>query len=113
MQIVMLIRAREYPLDEASARWLERVIRSTCVDAAGRAWDREARAAMQVADVIAEDLGRHHSPEPIELGHTSAFGLLTVFQDNGGIGDVQAHVAASEGLARLYLALRRYALEAA
>lgn len=63
---------------------------------------------MQVADVIAEDLQRGHSPEPIELGHTAALGLLFhAFLDKNA-GDVHAHVARSDDVAALYLALRRF-----
>ena len=111
-QLVLLIGAAEYSLEEASARWLEKVIRTTCVDAGGRAWDREAAAALHVADVIAEDLGRGYSPKPIELGRTSSVGLLNVFHDKG-VGDVETHVAGSDGVAALYLALRRFLRDAA
>lgn len=45
MQVVLLIGAAEYPLEEGHARWLEGLIRATSVDAAGQAWDLEASAA--------------------------------------------------------------------
>lgn len=112
MQVVLLIGATEYPLEEGHARWLEGLIRATSVDAAGQAWDLEASAALHVADVIAEDLERRHSPEPVELGRTNALGLLNAYHD-GHIGDVHAHVARSQELAGLYLALRRFVVEAA
>jgi hypothetical protein len=54
--LTFLIGAAEYPLEEADARWLESIIRTSRVDAAGRPWDREAKAVLQVADVIDEDL---------------------------------------------------------
>lgn len=113
MEIVLLIGAGEYPLEEADAGWLASVIRTTCVDTAGRAWDREARAALQVADVIAEGLQRGHSPEPIELGHTAALGFLFHAFLDKEVADVHAHVARSDGVAALYLALRRFTRDAA
>ena len=111
MQMVLLIGAGEYPLAEDEARWLESVIRMTCLDASGRAWDREAAAALQLADVIAEDLARGFLPEPVELGRTSTLGLLNVFHDKDA-ADVYAHVATSDTLAALYLALRRFVRDA-
>jgi hypothetical protein len=113
MEIVLLIGAAEYALEEADARWLEKVIRANSVDVFGRAWDREARAALQIADVIAEDLEDGHSPEPIRLGRTSGLGLLVHSFYEGVVADVHAHVARSDGLAALYLALRRFARDAA
>lgn len=76
-----------------------------------RAWDREARAALQVADVIREELGNGNCPEPIDLGRSAAVGLLHTFHEC--VDDVQGHVAHSNGVAALYLALRRFAREAA
>ena len=111
MVLTFLIGAAEYPLAKADACWLERTIRTACVDAAGRPWDPEARAALQVADVIKEDVTHGHSPEPIELAWTSALGLLHTFRED--VADVHAHVARSDGLAALYLALRRFARDGA
>jgi hypothetical protein len=51
--IVLLIGAGEYPLTEDEARWLESAIRTSGVDASGRAWDHEATAALQLAEVMA------------------------------------------------------------
>lgn len=46
MEIVLLIGAGEYPLDEADAGWLASVIRTTCVDTAGSLGPRsEGRVA--------------------------------------------------------------------
>lgn len=96
-----------YPLTETDARWLARAVRRSAVDAAGRAWDPEARAALQVADVIDEGVERRHSAEPIELGRSHVHGLLAyAFHDQGAV-EVYAHVASSNGLAALYLGLRR------
>ena len=110
MEVALRIEAAEYRLGEADARWLAKVVRRTSVDAGGEPWDREARAAVQVADAIsgALELG---SPRTIEVGRTAALGLLVnVFHDRDA-ADVYAHVAESYGVAALYLALRRYALD--
>ena len=113
MAVTLLLGATEYPLEVADARWLESTIRTACVDAAGRAWDREARAALQVADVIAEDVGRGHSSEPMELSYSAVLGLLYHALLDKDVADVRAHVARSDGVAALYLGLRRFAREAA
>jgi hypothetical protein len=112
VRIVLTIGAFGYPLTEGEARWLESAIRLTCVDAAGQAWDREAGAALGLADALHEDLTRQFSPEPVELGRVGALGLLNVFHDKD-VADVQAHVARSDTLAALYLALRRFVRDAA
>jgi hypothetical protein len=109
---VFRIGARESRLDEAQALWLESTIRKTCFDASGRPWDREAAATLQVADVLEEAVARRSSPEPIEIGRPAALGLLNVFHDKDA-DDVFAHVARSEGVAALYLALRRFVHDAA
>jgi hypothetical protein len=110
---VLWIGARESSLEEAEALWLESTIRRTCFDASGRPWDREATAALDVADVLDRVLSRRASPEPIEVGRAAALGLLNVFQDNKDADDVFAHVARSDGVAALYLALRRFVRDAA
>ena len=107
MEIVLRIGASESPLEEVEALWLESTIRKTCFDAFGRPWDREAAAALHVADVLEEALARRSSPEPIEVGRPAALGLLNVFHDKDA-DDVFAHVARSEGVAALYLTLRRF-----
>jgi hypothetical protein len=89
------------------ARWLERAIRAASVNDDGLPWDATARAALRVADVIQDDLEKRHSPEPIELGCSSAVGLLHALQDD--TAEVHADVARSDGVAALYLGLRRLA----
>jgi hypothetical protein len=106
VKIVLVNGAADYPLDEPDARWLETAIRGS-VEAAGRLPDRSAVAALQVADVIAEDLWQRISDEPIELGRSHVDGLLAYgFHD--AEADVFAHVAGSPAIAALYLGLRRY-----
>jgi hypothetical protein len=110
VEVVLRIDSAEYRLGETDARWLAVAIRRTSVDAGGEPWDREARAAVLVADAIsgALDLG---SPRTIEVGRTAALGLLgNAFHDRDA-ADVYAHVAESYGVAALYLALRRFALD--
>ena len=92
MEIVFLIGAAEYPLEETDARWLEDAIRTTCVDVSGRSWDGEARAALQIADVIADDLDHGHSPEPIELDWASAYGLLVHSFHDKAVPEARAQV---------------------
>jgi hypothetical protein len=108
VEVVLLIGAAECPLEEADALWLETAIRRTSVDATGRPLDREAAAALRVADVIAEDLERGISYEPIELGRSHIHGLLAYAFHGMDAADVFAHVAGSDAIAALYLALRRY-----
>jgi hypothetical protein len=108
VEIVLLIGAAEYPLEEVDARWLEHVTRSASVDESGRSLDHRAAAALQVADVIAEDLERGISDEPIELGRANVDGLLAYAFPSTDSADVHAHIARSDGLAGLYLALRRF-----
>jgi hypothetical protein len=113
MEVVLRTGVGEYPLGERDAGWLASVIRTTCVDTAGRAWDREARAALQVADVIAEHLARGYSPKPIELEQAAALGILFHAFLDKHLADVRAQVARSDDVAALYLALRRFGREAA
>jgi hypothetical protein len=108
VRIVLQVGDAEYPLGEADARWLEHAIRSASVDETGRALDRAATAALQVADALAEDLERGISEEPIELGRSHIDGLLAYGFHDMDADDVFAHVAGSGAVAALYLALRRY-----
>jgi hypothetical protein len=108
VEIVLQIGAAEYQLEEADAWWLAHVIRTTAVDDTGQALDRTATAALQVASVIAEDLVRGVSEEPIELGRSHIEGLLAYAFHDIDAADVFAHVAGSDAVAALYLALRRY-----
>jgi hypothetical protein len=70
VEIVFLIGAAEYRVPGEEAWRLEGVLREKCVDLHGRPIDENARACMQLADVIREDLERGESPEPIELGRS-------------------------------------------
>jgi hypothetical protein len=51
------------------------MIRRSCVDERSCAPDDDARACLQLADVLAEDLEAGFSPEPIELGFSHVEGL--------------------------------------
>ena len=66
---------------------------------------------MHIADLIDQILDWRTPASPIEVGRTAALGLLdNAFHDRDA-ADVYAHVAGSYGVAALYLALRRLALE--
>lgn len=75
MTIVLLIGAAEYPLSDLQAARLEGEIRKRCVNERRRAHDEDARACLQLADVLAEDLEAGFSPEPIELAFSHVEGL--------------------------------------
>ena len=75
MEITLLIGARPYRLEVDDARWLDELIRTTCVDHAGRSYDPDAVACLQLADVLREDLEAGAHLEPIELGRSHAVGL--------------------------------------
>ena len=75
MEIVFLIGAAEYRLPAEEAWRLEGVIRKRCLDLHGRPPDENARACVQLADVIREYLQRGEHPEPIELGASHVEGL--------------------------------------
>jgi hypothetical protein len=111
VHVTLHIGDADYPLDEPEARWLETLIRTVSVDSAGRAWDREASAALHIADLIDEILDRRATARPIEVGRTAALGLVANAFHDRDAADVYAHVAGSYGIAALYLALRRLALE--
>jgi hypothetical protein len=106
VEIVLLIGAAPYRLDERGARWLEETIRERFRVDDGRPvglseLDEAARACIRLADVLAEDLASGSSPEPIELGRWQVEGLLAyVLRDY--------LVQSDEELAALYVALRRY-----
>jgi hypothetical protein len=101
MEITFLIGAAEYRVPGKEAHRLEGVIRENCVDLHGRPLDENARACMQLADVIREGLKRGESHEPIELGMSHVEGLCEhVIEEN--------EVAGIELLRDLCDALRRY-----
>ena len=68
VDIVFLIGAAEFSVSGEDAHRFEGVIREKCADLHGHPHDENARACLQLADVIREDLERGASPEPIELG---------------------------------------------
>lgn len=80
---------------------LEGVIREKCVDLHGRPLDENARACMQLADVIRDDLERGEHPEPIELGMSHVEGLCQHVIE-------EEEIASRALLADLCDALRRY-----
>jgi hypothetical protein len=80
----LLIGAAEYPLTNAQAVRLEEILRARCLDASGLPRDDEARACLQFADVLAEDLAAGQSPEPIELGASHVDGLRAYVVDDAG-----------------------------
>jgi hypothetical protein len=101
MAIVLLVGAAPYRLSEDAARWLEEMIRRLCVDEGGHALDLPARACLQLADVIKENLEQGSSPEPIELGRLQVEGLLAyVLRD--------FVVQGPEEMTELQYALRRF-----
>jgi hypothetical protein len=75
VEIVLLIGAAEYPLTPDEAARLEQAIRRRCVDERRLPRDDDARACLQLADILAEDLEAGTSPEPIELGINHVEGL--------------------------------------
>jgi hypothetical protein len=75
LEIGLLIDAAEYRVTDVQARRLEQAIRRSCIDEHGHPLDDAARACLQLADVLAEDLATGYSPEPIELGISQAEGL--------------------------------------
>jgi hypothetical protein len=96
----LLIGAAEYPLTKVEAIRLEQTIRRKCVNEQHLPLDDDARACLQLADVLAEDLASGASPEPIELGISHVEGL-------------REHVVADESIAveqlsHLCDAVRRY-----
>jgi hypothetical protein len=97
LEIVLLIGAAEYPLTRLQAQRLEESIRECCLDERGLPLDDEARACLQLADVLAEDLAAGSSPEPIDLRMSHLDGLC-------------AHVAGHDGalFPDLLDAVRRY-----
>jgi hypothetical protein len=101
VEIVFLIGAVEYPMPAEEARRLEDVIRRACVDEYGLPRDENARACLQLADVIREDLKRGGHPEPIELGRSHVEGLCQY------VVEAEEIVAVAE-LTDLCAALKRY-----
>jgi hypothetical protein len=99
MEIELLVGASPYAIDRTQAQWLARRIRATCLDSSHRPLDAQARACLQLADVLAEDLTRGSSPEPVELGLSHARGLTAHVL---GSGAAQEH-----DLVELYEALLR------
>jgi hypothetical protein len=74
VEIVFLIGAAEFAVSGEDAHRLEGVIREKCADLDGQPLDENARACLQLADVIREDLERGVHPEPIELGRSHVEG---------------------------------------
>jgi hypothetical protein len=93
----LLIGAAEFPLTDAEALCLEQAIRRRCVDERRLPLDDDARACLQLADVLADDLAAEYSPEPIGLGISHVEGL-------------REHVVAedAEALTELRDAVERY-----
>jgi hypothetical protein len=100
VEIVLLIGAAEYVVSDLEARRLEHAIRRRCLDARGRALDDDARACLQLADVLAEGLAAG-TPEPIEIGRSHVEGLCAyVLEDE--------EIAGVDELTDLCDALKRY-----
>jgi hypothetical protein len=68
VELVLLIGAAPFRLDEEAAWELVHAIREKCVDGDHRPLDSDALRALQLADMLAEDLDRAESPEPVEVG---------------------------------------------
>jgi hypothetical protein len=101
MQIVFLIGAPEYPVSGEDTHRLEGVMRDKCADLHRQPHDENARAFLQLADVIREDLERGSSPEPVELGRSHVEGLCEYVIE-------EEEIAAVELFRDLCDALRRY-----
>ena len=67
MELELLVGAASFRLDEEEAWDLVHAIREKCVDGDHRPLDNDAMRTLQLADVLAEDLDRGESPEPVEL----------------------------------------------
>ena len=65
---MLLIGAATFRVDEEGAWDLVHAIREKCVDADHRPLDSDALRTLQLADLLAEDLDRGESPEPVEVG---------------------------------------------
>jgi hypothetical protein len=96
----LLIDAAEYSLTKVEALRLEQTIRENCLDERRLPLGDDARACLQLADVLAEDLAAGASPEPIELGMSHVEGLREYVVEN-------EEVVADE-LADLCEAVKRY-----
>lgn len=84
MEITVLVGAAESRITGLQAVRLEHAIRRRCIDGHGRPWRDDARACLQLADVLAEDLAAGVSPEPIELGRSHVEGLCEyVIEEEG------------------------------
>jgi hypothetical protein len=65
VELEVLIGAASFRLEEEEAWDLVHAIREKCVDADHRPLDADALRCLQFADVLAEDLDRGESPEPV------------------------------------------------
>jgi hypothetical protein len=74
VQIEFLIGGQRYVLGKNDARWLEKRIRTTCVDSSYRPIDVDTLPCLQLADLLSEDLERR-ATEPIELSPSHVRGL--------------------------------------
>ena len=101
MEITFLIGAARYTFPGEDAHRLEGVIRQECADLHGQPLDENARACLQLADLLREDLQRGGSPEPIELGRSHVDGLCEYVVEHREITSVAL-------LADLCDALKRY-----
>lgn len=68
MEVEILIGAGSFRLEEEEAWDLVHAIREKCVDGDHRPLDSDALRTLQLADILAEDLDRGASPEPVEIG---------------------------------------------
>jgi hypothetical protein len=104
VEVTFLIGAAKYTLPGEDARRLEGVIREECADLHGRPHDENARACLELADLIREHLQRGSSQEPIELARSHVEGLCEYVVEHREIAGVPL-------LADLCVALKRYRLE--
>jgi hypothetical protein len=74
VQIEFLIGGQRYVLGKNDARWLEKRIRTTCVDSSHGPIDVDTLPCLQLADLLSEDLERR-ATEPIELSPSHVRGL--------------------------------------
>lgn len=99
MQIVLLIGAGEFPLDESAAAWLAATIRNAYAFRPAGEHDEASRGCLALCRVLDDDLANGDSPEPIELGRSQIDGLAACLRDTPPDDPV---------LTRLQLAIRRY-----
>jgi hypothetical protein len=68
MELELLVGAASFRLEEEGVWDVVHAIREKCVDSDHRPLDNDALRSLQLADVLAEELDRGESPEPVDVG---------------------------------------------